>query len=102
MRELQPDRAIVLYSDSQLRYMVPRSIREDPRYGIYGEFSWTFVLEEDERSTRLILRTRANYGPRLYRALTLPLILVGGEFLTTRKMLHGIKRRVEQREPEIE
>ena len=102
VRELQPKRALVLYSDSHLRYMVPRSIREDPRYGIYGEFSWTFVLEEeDERNTRLILRTRANYGPRLYRALTLPIILVGGEFFTTRKMLNGIKRRVEGGEPEV-
>jgi hypothetical protein len=40
------------------------------------------------------VRTRASYGPRLYRALTLPLV-VGGEFFTTRKMLYGIKRRVE-------
>jgi hypothetical protein len=49
-----------------------------------------------ERSTAgLILRTRANYGPRLYRLFTMPLILVGGEFFTARKMLYGIKRRVE-------
>lgn len=68
-----------------------------PTYGIYGEFSWAFVLEETgERNTRLIVRTRASYGPRLYRALTMPFVLVGGEFLTTRKMVYGIKRRVEQ------
>jgi hypothetical protein len=30
-----------------------------------------------------------------YRALSMPFVLVGGEFLTTRKMLYGIKRRVE-------
>jgi hypothetical protein len=29
--------------------------------------------------------------------LTKPLILVGGEFFTARKMLYGIKRRVESR-----
>jgi len=85
-----------LYSDSHLRFMVPKSIRENPRYGIYGEFSWAFVLEERAgRVTRLIVRTRANYGPRLYRAITMPLVLVGGEFFTTRKMLLGIRRRVE-------
>jgi hypothetical protein len=85
-----------LYSDSHLRFMVPRSIRENPRYGIYGEFTWAFVLEEKgAKNTRLIVRTRASYGPRLYRALTLPLVVVGGEFFTTRKMLYGIKRRVE-------
>jgi hypothetical protein len=95
---MEENRALVLYSDTHLRFMVPRSIRENPDYGIYGEFSWAFVLEErGERSTRLILRTRASYGPRLYRALTMPLVLVGGEYFTTRKMLHGIKRRVEQR-----
>jgi hypothetical protein len=97
VRLMEPDRALVLYSDSHLRFMVPRSIRENPRYGIYGEFSWAFILEEkDGRDTRLILRTRSNYGPRLYRALTTPLILVGGEILTARKMLRGIKRRAEQ------
>ena len=74
-----------------------RSVRENPRYGIYGEFSWAFSLEEKgERNTRLIMRTRSNYGPPLYRALTMPLILVGGEIFTARKMLYGIKRRAEQ------
>jgi hypothetical protein len=96
VRLLEPNRTLVLYSDSHLRFMLPRSIRENPRYGIYGEFTWAFVLEEKgEKNTRLIVRTRASYGPRLYRALTLPLVVVGGEFFTTHKMLYGIKRRVE-------
>jgi hypothetical protein len=96
VRLLQPKRALVFYSDSHARYLVPKSIRENPRYGIHGEFSWAFVLErQGEGVTRLILRTRAKYAPRLYRALTLPLILVGGEIFTARKMLYGIKRRVE-------
>jgi hypothetical protein len=94
---MEENKALVLYSDTHLRFMAPRSIRENPRYGIYGEFAWAFILEEKgERMTRLILRDRASYGPRLYRALTMPFVLVGGEFLTTRKMLYGIKRRVEQ------
>ena len=96
VRHMETNGALVLYSDSHLRLMVPRSIRENPGYGIHGEFTWAFVLEEKgERYTRLIVRTRANYGPHLYRALTTPLVLVGGEFFTTRKMLYGIKRRVE-------
>jgi hypothetical protein len=97
VRLMEENRALVLYSDTHLRFMVPRSIRENPKYGIYGEFSWAFVLEEKgEGTTRLILRDRASYGPRLYRELTMPLFLVGGEYFTTRKMLYGIKRRVEQ------
>ena len=96
VRLLEPNRALVWYSDSHLRFMAPRSIRENPRYGIYGEFTWVFVLEEKgKKNTRLIVRTGASYGPRLYRALTLPLVVVGGEFFTTRKMLYDIKRRVE-------
>jgi hypothetical protein len=96
VRHMEPNRALVLYSDTHLRLLVPRSIRENPRYGIYGEFSWAFVVEEKgERISRLIVRTRANWGPRLYRTLTMPFVLVGGEFFTTRKMLYGIKRRVE-------
>lgn len=97
VRLMEPNRAFVLYSDTHLRLLVPRSIRDNPRYGIYGEFSWAFVLEEQgETSTRLIVRTRANWGPPLYRALTMPFVVVGGEFFTTRKMLYGIKRRVER------
>jgi len=34
VRVLEPNRALVLYSDSHLRFLVPRSIREDPRYGM--------------------------------------------------------------------
>jgi hypothetical protein len=79
VRLMETNRALVLYSDAHLRFMVPKSIRENPKYGIYGEFSWAFVVEEKgKRNTRLIVRTRANYGPRLYRAITMPLVLVGG------------------------
>ncbi|MBD0328073.1 MAG: hypothetical protein ICV68_16735, partial [Pyrinomonadaceae bacterium] len=69
VRLMEENRALVLYSDTHLRFLAPRSIRENPKYGIYGEFSWAFILEEQgERITRLILRDRASYGPRLYRA----------------------------------
>jgi hypothetical protein len=63
-----------------------------------------FLLEEEgEGDTRPDLRTRANYGPRPYRALTMPILLVGGEVFTARKTLYGIKRRAERagREPAV-
>ena len=53
VRLMQPNRALLLYSDSHLRFLAPRSIRENPRYGIYGEFTWAFVLEERGRGTRV-------------------------------------------------
>jgi hypothetical protein len=39
---LQPKRAIVLYSDSHPRYLGTRSIRDNPKYGIYWGFAFTF------------------------------------------------------------
>jgi hypothetical protein len=91
------NKALVLCSNSHLCYMAPRSVRDNPRYGIAGELSSAYVLKElGEGTTRLILRTRASYGPRLYRALTLPFILIGGGLLTERMTLHGIKKRAER------
>ena len=44
--------------------------------------------------TRLIVRTRASYGPRPYRMFTVPL-LYPAEFLMSRMMLRAIRQRVE-------
>ena len=71
-------------------------MRNNPRIGLHGEFSWVFLLDEvGEEVTRLIVRTRASYGPRLYRMLTLPM-LYPGDFLMARMMLQAIKQRVER------
>jgi hypothetical protein len=93
---LEPQRVLALYSTTHLLFMAPASVRNNPRVGLYGEFSWVFMLHEKEEGvTRLIVRTRASYGPRLFRMLTLPL-LYPGDFLMARMMLRGIKQRVEQ------
>lgn len=93
---LEPQRALALYSTTHLLFMAPAFVRNNPRVGLYGEFSWVFMLDEQEEGvTRLIVRTRASYGPRLFRMLTLPL-LYPGDFLMARMMLRGIKQRVEQ------
>ena len=94
--QLQPQRALALSSTTHLLFMAPASVRNNPQVGLYGDFSWVFVLDEKEAGvTRLIVRTRASYGPRLFRMLTLPL-LYPGDFLMARMMLRGIKQRVEQ------
>jgi hypothetical protein len=41
------------------------------------------------------VRTRASFGPPLFRALTLPL-LYPGDFLLARMMLRTIRQRVER------
>ena len=94
--ELKPARALALYSITHILLMAPASVRNNARLGLYGEFSWAFILDEKEEGvTRLIVRTRASYGPWLFRLLTLPLFYPG-DFLMARMMLRGIKQRAER------
>jgi hypothetical protein len=94
---LEEKRVLALYSNSHVRYIVPDVLRDNPRVNIQGEFSWVFILDEvDANTTRLILRTRLNYGPRVFRVLTRPFFWPV-DFVLARKTLWGIKRRVEER-----
>jgi len=93
---LDPERALVLYSTTHVPYFAPRSLRNNPKAGISGDFSWSFILDEvDESTTRLILRARINARPRLFRMLIFPPFLPA-DFLIARLMLRTIKQRVEQ------
>jgi hypothetical protein len=95
---LEPQRALVLYSTTHLSSFAPSSLRNNPKLGIYGDFSWSFILEEvDESTTRLILRSRARGGPRLYMLLNF-LLLPPADFVIVRLMLRTIKQRVERAE----
>jgi hypothetical protein len=93
---LEPERALVLYSTTHGTAMVPRSLRNNPKLGFYGVFSWAFILDEvEESTTRLILRMRANAGPRPFRVLN-SLLFPPADFLVARLMLRGIKQRAER------
>ncbi len=95
--ELDPERALALFSTTHILMMAPASLRNNPKAGIHGEFSWAFVLDEQEEgTTRLIVRTRASYEPKTFRMLTRP-VLYPADFLMARMMLQTIKQRVEQR-----
>ncbi len=97
VRTVEPNKALVLYSNTHLPYLVPRSVREDPRWGIYGELSVSYVLRElGPAATRLVLRHQARYGPGLFWAFATPIILGWGELITSRLQLRGIKHRAEQ------
>lgn len=97
VRELEPNRALVLSSHSHHYYMAPAWIRDHLRFGIRGALSSAYVLEEmGNDATRLILRTRIIAHPRIYRMLTEPLVLLGGALLTERMTLQGIKKRAER------
>jgi hypothetical protein len=98
---LEKKRVFALYSNSHVRYIVPHVLRDNPNANIHGEFSWVFILDEvDAGVTRLILRTRINYGPRIFRLLTRPFFWPI-DFVLARKTLRGIKWRVEQRKQEL-
>jgi hypothetical protein len=96
VKGVEPDHFLALYSNTHIRYLLPASLRNNPRLGIFGSFTWVFALNKlDEQTTRLILRTRANYGPKWFRLLTMPLILAM-EAVVPRRMLLNIKERVER------
>jgi hypothetical protein len=98
---LEENRVLALYSNSHVRYVVPGFLRDNPKVNINGEFSWVFILNEvDANATRLILRTRVNYGPRVFRVLTRPYFWPV-DFVLARKMLRGIKWRVKQSEVQL-
>ena len=93
---IEPNKFLVLHSDTHLRFLFPRSIRENPKIGIGGEFTWGFFLEEiDELHTRLLLRTRGTVRPWWYRIFINTTIPIANIFLA-RKMLSGIKQSAEQ------
>jgi hypothetical protein len=59
-----------------------------------GNWVWTFVLEGDEVSTRLISRNRFRLPSLVSRIGMLP--MEPGSLVMERKMLNGIKQRAEQ------
>lgn len=87
---------LVLHSDTHLRFLFPKSIRENPKIGIGGEFTWGFFLQETaENHTRLLLRTRGTIQPWWYRMFIYTTIPIANIFLA-RKMLGGIKQSSER------
>jgi hypothetical protein len=62
--------------------------------GSYVDFTWALVLNElPSQRTRLLVRTRANYSPRAFRFLTLPLGLVDATYGVAQ--LRAIAQRAE-------
>lgn len=93
---LEPEHVLALFSTTHLLFLAPASLRNNPKVGLHGEFSWVFVIDEKmESMSRLIVRTRLIYEPKMFRMLTLPM-LFPAVFLMSRMMLQTIKQRVEQ------
>ncbi len=96
VRHLEPGRALVLFTDTHLRYLLPARLRDNPRLGIFGELSDSTVLTEPEPGrTRVVRRMRMRCGPWPFRTFVVPIVLVWGEAITARNLLRGVKRRAE-------
>jgi hypothetical protein len=93
--KLEPEHVLALFSTTHLLFLAPAFLRNNPKVGLHGALSWVFLLDEKEGGvTRLIVRTRASYEPKVFRMLTRPL-LFPADFLMARLMLQTIKQRVE-------
>ena len=89
---LAPQEALVLFSTTHIPYLTPQFFVGTP-LEISGDFSWSFVLRElPGKRTRLLLRMRGTIFPGLIRFLSTPM-LIFIDYLYTRQMLLGIRRR---------
>jgi len=96
VRQAEPGRSFVLFTDTHLRYLLPARLRGNPRLGISGEISASYLLTEPQPgTTRLIRRMRLNCQPWLFRAYAVPIVLIWGEAITAQNLLRGIQRRAE-------
>jgi hypothetical protein len=90
VEHVEPQRALVLHSTSHL----PRSWRERHRAEL--DWSWTFVVRRIDggRGTRFHFRSRWTTAPWWF-TLGGRLTVVPADFLMSRDMLNGVKRRAE-------
>ena len=93
---LDPNRSLVLGGRVDEQTKGPLALK-DKSPGTYYEASWGFFLQPiDGHTTRLIERFRMDWGPEtLGNRLFYRGILEPGSFLMERRMLLGIKERVE-------
>ena len=62
--DIEPSKRMILYSNTHLRFLFTKSIRQNSRISVRGEFTWGFFLELiDPTHTRLLLRARGTVGP---------------------------------------
>jgi hypothetical protein len=89
VEELVPEEALVLHSNTHL----PKSWREHATV----DWSWAFVLTpvDHGRRTRFHFRSRWTTDPWWFTAAGW-LVIVPADFVMSRDMLRGVKRRAEQ------
>lgn len=97
VRQAEPDRVFVLFTDTHLPHLLPARLRNNPRLRIHGELSDAVVLSEVKPDrTRLVRRMRMTCGPWPFRLLVVPIVLAWGDWITERNFLRGVKQRAER------
>jgi hypothetical protein len=92
---LEPSRTLVLHTVMNPFTAQPVDV-DAPSPGSYINWTWAFLLNElSDRTTRLVIRVRAGYQPRCLAPLVYT-VLEPAHFVMERKMLLGIKARVEK------
>lgn len=92
---IEPERALVLFAPDPHFAEALQQQANEPGFEMEG--SWAFVLEPlDEQSTRLIVRLRINHSPSALASTLITTLLEPTHFIMERKMLKGIKDRVER------
>ena len=93
---LEPERALVLHGTLiPGQPMKDYPIRYDEATSRWMDWTWAFLLDPlAERATRLIARLRIDYRG-LVPAMAIHLLMEPSQFVMERKMLLGIKKRVE-------
>ena len=95
VRAVERERYLILHSDTHIKLMTPAAL-QGTRWASSGEFTWNFILQPvGQNSTRFILRTRARFGPALFRRIAPPLLYLS-EMIFPRQLLRGIKQRAER------
>jgi hypothetical protein len=92
---IEPGRALILHVALDMRTWRPFDPAGTPP-DAYLKGSWVWLLDEiDQRTTRLIVRTRYDYNPSLLNALMMRVLIGPGGSMMERKTLLSIQQRAE-------
>lgn len=90
--ELVPERVKVSFTDTHLPYLLPARCRPAVR----GELSDATILgPRPDGTTRVVHRVRFSAEPWWFRLLAVPVVLIWGEAITSRRFLRGLRSRAE-------
>ncbi len=91
VRQCEPTRALVLFTDTHLPYLLPARLRDR----VSAELTDALVLMRlTDSQTRVVRRVRMACRPVAFRLVAFPIVLIWGE-VTARNFLRGVKRRAE-------